>query len=128
MKIDSIIEKGESIALLGDMNRPMNSLRKSFGTKLLVDWLQTGNVTLLNNTNIPTRYDPATGKGSVLDVGIISIDIVKNIKSFEVDSYKNWTPFSFKKIGKDCFDKNPSDHCAIMLSLKVTSIKQTYKK
>ena len=128
VKIDSIIERGESIALLGDMNRPMNSLRKSFGTKLVEDWLQTGNVALLNDINIPTRYDPAIGNGSVLDLGIISKDIIKNVKCFEVDSDKNWTPFSFKKIGKDCFDKKPSDHCAIMLSLKVTSIKQTYKK
>ena len=128
VKINSIIERGESIALLGDMNRPLNTLRKSFGTKLVEDWLQTGNVALLNDINIPTRYDPATGYGSVLDLGIISKDIIKNVKCFEVDSDKNWTPFSFKKIGTDCFDKKPSDHCAIMLSLKVTSIKQTYKK
>ena len=73
----------------------MNSLRKSFGTKLLEDWLQTETVALLNDKNIPTRYDPATGKGSVLDLGIISKDIIKNVTNFEVDSYKNWTPFSF---------------------------------
>ena len=128
VKINSIIERGESISLLGDMNRPMNSLRKSFGTKLLEDWLQTETVALLNDKNIPTRYDPATGKGSVLDLGIISKDIIKNVTNFEVDSYKNWTPFSFKKIGPDSFDKKPSDHCAIMLSMNVTSVKQTYRK
>ena len=128
VKINSIIERGESIALLGDMNRPMNSLRKSFGTKLLEDWLQTETVALLNDKNIPTRYDPATGKGSVLDLGIISKDIIKNVTNFEVDSDKNWTPYSFKKIGPDSFDKKPSDHCAIMLSMNVTSIKQTYRK
>ena len=57
-----------------------------------------------------------------------SSDLLNNVKSFEVDSHKNWTPFSLKKIGPDTFDKKPSDHCAIMLTLEVTNVKQKYKK
>ena len=61
-------------------------------------------------------------------LGIVSDNLLRDVKSFVVDSKKEWTPFSFKKISKDNFDKKPSDHCAIMLSLNVTRIKEQNKK
>ena len=63
------------------------------------NWLQNEiDSLLLNDKNIPTRYDPATGKGSAIDLGKISKDIVKNVANFEVDNDKNWTLISVKKI------------------------------
>ena len=128
VKLDSILERGESFVLVGDMNRPLDTIRKSYGTKLLEDWLKNEKVELLNDVNTPTRYDPVTGKGSVLDLGIISSNISNNVRNFEIDSHKNWTPFSLKKIGVDHYDRKPSDHCAFMVTLKVNSIKRQEKK
>ena len=51
------------------LNRPLQlGINSSFGTKLLDLWLEGESVTLLNDRNICTRVDPATGKGSLLDV------------------------------------------------------------
>ena len=127
MKIKDIIERGESLVTLGDYNRPLDSIRKSYGTKLFEEWLKNEKVILLNDRNVPTRYDPHTGNGSVLDLGIISENLAKNVKSFEIDSNKEWTLFSLKKSGKDSFEKKPSDHCAILLELNVNSFKKLNK-
>ena len=81
VKLNNIIERGESFALVGDMNRPLDNGRKSYGTKLLESWLINEDVTLLNDLRVPTRYDPVTGKGSVLDLGIVSGNISCNVKT-----------------------------------------------
>ena len=47
-------------------NLEMLSHLKSCGTKLLKEWQESEKVELLNDVNLPTRYDPVTGKGSVL--------------------------------------------------------------
>ena len=50
-----------------------------------------------NDRVIAIRYDPVTGKGLLLVLGIISQILSKAVKKFEVDSYKKWTPFSMVK-------------------------------
>ena len=65
-KIDSLIQKGEAVVLIGDMNRPIFNTNMSKGMKLLMEYLEEGTVRLINN-NTPTRFDPSTKKGSVLD-------------------------------------------------------------
>ena len=70
-KIDAAIQKGEAAILLGDLNRPLQTgINSSFGTKLLNLRLEGESAVLLNDRDICTRVDPATGKGSLLDVSI----------------------------------------------------------
>ena len=74
-KVNDIIDKGEGVLVMGDLNRPLNSNKYSVGKNLLENWLEEGQVKLLNQRNINTRYDPVTGNGSVLDLAIISENI-----------------------------------------------------
>ena len=62
------IERVEGAILIGDLNRPLQVEIPSFGTRLLEQWLEEESVSLLNNRAITTRYDPVTGKGSLLDL------------------------------------------------------------
>ena len=126
-KVQSIIESGAGVVISGDFNRPLNSQKSSYGTGLLEKWLNSGYVTLLNDRKVDTRYDPVTGKGSLLDLSIVSNNISKKIRSFEVDTDRNWTPFSVTKVG-DNLIKKPSDHCAILTRIKLTSIQSNSKK
>ena len=82
---------------MGDLNGPLQVSNPSFGTKLLYDWEATGQVTILNNKHTHTRFDPSTGKGSTLDVGVISVNLKANLLEFKVDVNKEWTPFSMSK-------------------------------
>ena len=88
LKIQGILETGQSCLLLGDFNRNIDAIEKSFGTKHLMDWMEEDTLKIINNPNISTRIDPVTKKGSTLDLGIISRDIEKNMISFEVDTKK----------------------------------------
>ena len=82
---------------MGDLNRPLQTPTPSFGTKLLLDWEETGQVKILNNRSIHTRIDPCTKKGSTLDVGIISVNLRLNVTGFKVDIKKEWTPYAMSK-------------------------------
>ena len=57
---------------MGDMNRPLQTPRPSFGSKLLTDWEESGIVSIMNQKQTHTRIDPSTGKRSTLDVGLVS--------------------------------------------------------
>ena len=81
----------------------------------------------MNDRNVNTRYDPASGKGSLLDLAIVSDNLSKCVKKFEIDTHKKWTPFVLIK-NDDNFDKKTSDHCAMQLNIKLTSIKSNCKK
>ena len=72
--------------IMGDLNRPLQTPKLSFGTKLLKDWVDSGQVIILNDKNIHTRFDPRTGKGSTLDVLIISLNISEVLVKFSVDT------------------------------------------
>ena len=127
-KVHDLIESGSGVIVCGDFNRPsLTSEKKSFGTELLERWLNDGKVHLVNDRNVNTRYDPASGKGSLLDLAIVSDNLSKCVKKFEIDTHKKWTPFVLIKNG-DNFDKKTSDHCAMQLNIKLTSIKSNCKK
>ena len=91
-KVDSILVRGEAVTLVGDFNRPDNP-KPSMGRKLLMEWVndKEGTVTLVNNPSIPTRIDPNTKKGSVLDLCIVSDNIKKCVHKFIVDSKQEMT-------------------------------------
>ena len=128
--IENAIENQEGIILMGDLNRPISNAQSKmqYGTQLLEDWLKEGLVQLLNDRSIPTRYDPKPPhKGSVLDLGIVSKNMISFVTRFEVDSKREWTPFYFKG-AKGSKIKQPSDHCSILLTINVPATHQNSSK
>ena len=127
-KVDNILERGEAVNLIGDFNRP-DSKKPTMGRKLLVDWLneEGGTVTLVNDPMVPTRIDPGTKKGSVLDLCIVSENIKKCVKKFEVDTYRKMTPFAMYKIKGVVTTKN-TDHLAVMVTLKIPMLRKKKEK
>ena len=116
--LDDIISKGEAVITIGDMNRPIDKQKPSHGTKLLMDYINTGTVALINNPEIPTRIDPSTKAGSVLDLCIVSKNIHKSIKSLTIDTNKSITPFSMSK-SKGVITPKYTDHLAMVVETKV---------
>ena len=125
-KVEAALDRGESVILLGDFNRPLQTIRQSAGTKLLNQWLEVGQMTLLNNPRTSTRWDPASGNGSTLDLGIVSTNIKGAVQSFEVDMMKKWTPFALMK-KRGVVEKKFTDHLSICLQVKLP-IAATEKK
>ena len=75
-KVNEILEKGESVICIGDHNKPLQNEKDSHRTKLLKQWLSDETMNLLNDPSISTRIDPASGKGSTLDLAMVSSNIV----------------------------------------------------
>ena len=96
-KVETALERGEAVIMLGDLNRPIQTARPSTGTKLLNEWLEEEKMKLLNDPQKSTRIDPATGSGSTLDLGLVSTNIEKRVVSFQEDTNKEWTPFEICK-------------------------------
>jgi hypothetical protein len=120
-KLETALRRGKEVILIGDFNRPLQAPIPSHGTKLLLDWEQTGQVKILNNKNVHTRIDPATKKGSTLDLGVISINLKPRITEFKVDTEKEWTPYSMGKRSKRV-TKRFSDHLGIKMSVRLKKI------
>ena len=120
-KVNELIASGCGVLVSGDFNRPLNAVKKSFGTELLENWLKDDCVSLVNDRNVDTRYDPASGKGSLLDLTVVSSNLIRSVKKFEVDSKKEWTPFALIKDG-DNLVKKTSDHCATQMTITLPSI------
>ena len=120
-KVETALGRGEEVILIGDFNRSLQAPTPSYGTKLLLKWEQTGQVKILNNKKVHTRIDPATKKGSTLDLGVISINLKTKITEFKVDTEKEWTPYSMGKRGKKV-TKRFSDHLGIKMSVKLKKI------
>ena len=116
-KLNMIIESGEAICLIGDLNRSLKE-RPSYGTKLLRNFLQENTMTLLNDESIPTRFDPFTKKGSVLDLCIISNNIKSCVNNFKVDTSLDWTPYSESKRRGETVKKY-TDHRSIMVEISM---------
>ena len=104
------------------------NLPSSFGKKLLELWLEVESVTLLNDRQISTRFDPVTGKGSLLDVGITSNNIRKAVSNFEVDTENKWTPFSMTKNAQKTIIKKSSDHRSVSFNVQLPCIFTNNKK
>ena len=116
-KMNMIIESGEAICLIGDLNRSLKE-RPSYGTKLLRNFLQENTMTLLNDESIPTRFDPFTKKGSVLDLCLISNNIKSCVNNFKVDTSLDWTPYSESKRRGETVKKY-TDHRSIMVEISM---------
>ena len=128
-KMDAAIERGEDAILIGNLNRPLQmGIPSSFGTKLLELWLEGESVTKLNYRQISTRFDSATGKGSLLDIGIISNNIRKAVSNFEVDTENKWTPFSMNKNAQKTIIKKSSDHRSVSFNVTLPCILTNNKK
>ena len=120
-KVAHIVGRGESLALVGDFNRPLDAAKPSFGTKLLKEWINEGSVTLLNSQKMePTRIDPCTNKGSILDLGIVSSNIKSCVRSFNVDTKREFTPFSMIKKGGNIVKKE-TDHSSLFIEMTIPS-------
>ena len=126
-KVQGIIDKGQSVLMLGDMNKNINHDNRSPATKILLDWLEKDTMKLLNNPSISTRIDPATGKGSTLDLAIVSSDIHINIKDFGIDHNREKTPFSIHRKNGDLYKKY-TDHLSINVELSLPVIKPKKQK
>ena len=121
--------------LLGDLNRHISNTvvkenhdKVSVGGKLLVEFLQNDRYVLVNATDklsggIFTRYDKSDpsndSKKSLLDLIIVSKNLMKYVDRLEVDNMLQWTPF---RVLKD--QKKYSDHYALHLVLKSIPIRQ----
>ena len=117
---NDILERGEALILVGDMNRPVDREKQSYGTKLLNSLLEEATLELINDLKTPTRIDPATNMGSVLDLCLISKNISKATKPLKVDTERLITPFSISKI-KGVPTPKYTDHLAITVEIEVHS-------
>ena len=110
---------------MGDLNRPLQTPRPSFGTKLLLDWAASGIVSILNDKNTHTRIDPSTGRGSTLDLGVVSENIHRLVTSFEVNTNRDWSPFSIRPKAGGILEKKFSDHLGIKITIKIPELGKT---
>ena len=51
-------------------------------------WFDTGKVQLLNDPKIHMRIDPVTGRGSTIDLGVITPGLRDCVEHFKVDTYR----------------------------------------
>ena len=87
-KIEEIKDWGEECLLIGDLNRNVDKPMETPKTRLMQSWFNTGKVQLLNDPKIHPRIDPLTGRGSTLDMGVITTGLRDLLEHFEVD----WIP------------------------------------
>ena len=134
-EIIQIEAKHENLILLGDLNRHIsNSVVKenhpklSVAGKLLLEFLENDKYVLVNATDkttggVFTRYDKSDpnddAKKSLLDMVIVSKDLLKYIEKLEVDKSLQWTPYRVVK-GEYKFP----DHYALLLVLKSIPMRQ----
>ena len=125
--MESLAAKGEDCLLIGDLNRPMDKPTELQKTRLMKAWIDTGKVQLLNDPKIHTRIDPVTGRGSTLDLGIITPSLKARVEHFKVDTYRRWSlhgTITSKSTGRIQIGKW-SDHKGIECKLKVTILAAT---
>ena len=113
-KVNTVLDRGESVMCLGDFNRPLQTKKPTFGTKLLWDWLKDDRMSLINDKTVNTRLNPADNTGSVLDLALISEDMKNRVKNFIVDSERKMTAFSMTKRNKKVIKKY-TDHYTILV-------------
>ena len=116
--MNDILIRGEGIIAMGDLNRNIFSENLSLGSKLLIEYLEEGTMEVINDGDKHTRIDPATGQGSILDLCLLSSNIINCCKGFGVDTEKSITPFSVIKTAAG-YEKRYTDHRAIMLQLQI---------
>ena len=131
--MEGIRARNELCCLIGDLNKlvgigqfgvPGNHPEVSLGGRLLKDLLETGNWTLVNGMKQDivqggpfTRKDPASGKGSCLDLFIVSRELLPYVKSMKIDSKREITVARAVRMG-DIYSNVYSDHYSCILTLE----------
>ena len=90
-KNDQITNKGEECLLIGDLNRNVDKPTELAKTRLMQSWFDTGKIQLLNDLKIHTRINPMTGRGSTLDLGVITPGLRDRVEHFKADTYRRWS-------------------------------------
>ena len=88
-----IKEWGEECLIIADLNRPVNKPRELLKTRLLTDWIDTGEVILLNNPKMFTRFDSWK---RLNPRRFVTLNLHQSVRSFSVDRSRNWTPHGLK--------------------------------
>ena len=107
-EIVKIEVKRESLILLGDLNRHIsneiineNHKKSSVAGKLLLEFVSMGDYVLVNSLDCVeggpfTRFDRSeptnNSKKSLLDLVVVSSNLVQYIDKLEIDQNLNWTP------------------------------------
>ena len=123
--IAKVEERGESLIFVTDANRHVgdivegNNEKVTYGGELIRKFLESEKYVLLNSTNLViggpwtrTDYKDPECK-SVLDLVIISSDLVKYVEVMEIDSQRKFTPF---RVTKESL--HFTDHFAIKVTLQ----------
>ena len=133
-QINKIESRGELLVIIGDLNVhvgdiiPSNSSKVSCGGKLLKEFLESGNYILINALERTkggpfTRVDPSNDQiKSVLDLVIVSQELLKYVDTFVIDDARSFTPC--RPRSRDVLTY--SDHYSLLVHFKAlpTGIKK----
>ena len=120
--IEEIKALGEECLLIGDLNRNVDKTTELPKTRLMQSWFDSGKVELLNDPKVHTRIDPVTGRGSTLDLAVITPSLRSCVEHFKVDKHRQWSlpgTVTYKTTGRISIG-TWSDHKGIKCKLKVT--------
>jgi len=135
-EISEIERKKEHLIFIGDMNRHLGKVISgsreglSYGGKQLINLLESGKYALVNSSEVTiggpyTRYDPSDpeneGKKSILDLCIVSNDLLPHVESLTIDKEKRFTPYRVVGHGKVVY----TDHYSLKLHLQHLSRKRS---
>ena len=134
-EISKIESKDELVCMIGDFNRHIGGIiegndndKVTFGGQLVLDLVNTGKYCLVNTTKYVvggpfTRYDPSdphnNDKKSVLELCIVSKELLIYVDTLTIDKERNFTPF--RPIGKS--KRTYTDHYSLRLLFKNIPLK-----
>ena len=72
-KIEQIKAWEEECLLIGDLNLPVYKPTELPKTRMMQSWFESGKVEPLNYLKVHTMICPASGKGSTLDLAVITL-------------------------------------------------------
>ena len=127
VKSEQIKDRGEECLLIGDLNRNVDKPTEHPKTRLMQTWYNSGKVQLLNDPKIHARIDQVTGRGSTLDLGVITPGLRSCVEHFKVDKYCRWFlhgTMTDKTTGRISIGKW-SDNKGIECKLQVTVLAAT---
>ena len=61
-------------------------------TRLMQAWFDSDKMELLNGPKVHPRFCPVTGKGSTLDLAVITPGLRSSVEHFKVDKRRQWSP------------------------------------
>ena len=131
-ELEAIRARGDHCLLVGDLNKlvgdgslgiPGNNPEVTAGGQMVRDLVESGNWVLINSMEEVvqggpyTRQDPATGRGSCLDLWLCTAGLRPHVSSLKIDSDRKWTVARpVRRKGK--LQLMHSDHYCMMLTLQ----------